>query len=203
MKRLLLIGLVLSVLISCKSEEEKEQKALVKAYEETGKAIVKASFESMSGHLKAAMEAGGPSNAIQYCNVNAVPLTDSLAKKFNVKIKRSSHILRNQKNAPDALEEYMIDLYQDLKKMKKPMEPKGILAESGDVRFFAPIMVKEQCLKCHGTVGKEVSDDTYAIIEIKYPEDQAIGYAEGDFRGIWSINFGSYEELKAKEELSE
>lgn len=199
MKKLFWVVIIFFLLVSCRSEEKKEQKAFVKAYEETGKEIVKATFETVRANLQAAIQEGGPSNAIVYCNVSALPLTDSLAKNFDVKIKRSSHKLRNPENAPDALEEYMIGLYQDLKKMKKPMEPKAMLAKNGDVRFFAPIMIKAECMNCHGNVGKEITEETYKIIQNNYPDDQATGFAVGDFRGIWSINFGQYEELKNKE----
>lgn len=198
MKRLFMIGVIFSLLISC-SEEKKEQKAFVKAYEATGKEIVKATFETIRDNLQTAIQEGGPPNAIAYCNVSALPLTDSLAKNFNVRIKRSSHRLRNQENAPDALEEYMIGLYQDLMKMKKPMEPKAMLAKDGDIRFFAPILLKAECMNCHGNVGKEITEETYNIIKVNYPDDNATGFAIGEFRGIWSINFGKYEELKEKE----
>lgn len=199
MKKLIVATLSIFLLVACGPTEKKQQKALVKEYEDTGKKIVKASFEAISAQLRAAIQDGGPANAIVYCNVNAIPLTDSLAKNFNIKISRTSHKLRNPDSAPDALEEYMIELYQDIEKMKKPMEPKAMLAKNGDVRFFAPIFVKPECLNCHGTVGREVTEETYSIIKINYPDDNATGFSEGDFRGIWSINFGSYEVLKEKE----
>ena len=198
MRSLLLTTLVLFFLVSCKSEEKKKQQAIMKEFTEVGDNIAKVSFESLSGNLKAAARqpAGGITNAIQFCNMNALPLTDSLSKTFNAKIKRSSLKLRNPGNQPDSLEAYMLDLYLQIQKMKKPMVSKTLLANNNEVRYFAPIFLKSQCLKCHGVIGQDVADETYAIIKEHYPNDQAVGYYEGELRGIWSINFGNIDELK-------
>lgn len=198
MRVLIFLIIILFTVVSCQSEEEKKQQALMKEFTEVGNSIAKASFESLSGNLKAAarQSAGGIANAIQFCNMNALPLTDSLSKTFNAKIKRSSLKLRNPANQADSLEAYMLDLYTQILRMKKPMVGKTLLANNGDVRYFAPIMLKSQCLKCHGTVGQDIKDETYAIIKEHYPNDQAVGYQEGNLRGIWSINFGNIDELE-------
>ena len=202
MRSLLLTALVLLFLVSCKSEEKKQQQAIMKEFTVVGDKIAKASFESLSGNLKAAASTGGITNAIQFCNMNALPLTDSLSKTFNAKIKRSSLKLRNPSNQPDSLEAYMLDLYLQIQKMKKPMVSKTLLTNNNEVRYFAPIILKSQCLKCHGIVGRDVADETYSIIKEHYPNDQAVGYYEGQFRGIWSINFGNIDELEKAEDPS-
>ena len=175
----------------------------MKEFTEVGQSIVKVSFESLSGNLKAAANNGGLSNAIQFCNVNAIPLTDSLSKNFNVKIKRSSLKLRNLNNYPDSLEAYMLDLYVQIQKMKKPMVGKALLANNNDVLYFAPIILKSECLKCHGSVGSDIKDETYALIKNLYPKDEAVGFQEGELRGIWSLNFGNIDELEKAKPASE
>ena len=191
---ILFVALILSA--SCSSEEEKELQALMEEFTEVGHKITKVSFASWSGNLKAAMTTGGPENAIKYCNVNAQPLTDSLSKVFNARIKRTSLKLRNPLNRPDSLEAYMLDLYAQIQKMQKPMVGKTLLSKENEVRYFAPIIIKAQCLLCHGTVGREVAEETYALIKNYYPDDQATGYGEGQLRGIWSINFGPIDQLE-------
>lgn len=203
MRFLALVFLVATMMISCKSEEKKQQQAIMKEFTEVGQSIVQVSFESLSGNLKAAAKNGGLSNAIQFCNVNAMPLTDSLSKNFNVKIKRSSLKLRNLNNYPDSLEAYMLDLYVQIQKMKKPMVGKAILANNNDVRYFEPIFLKADCLKCHGTVGSDIKDETYTLIKNFYPKDEAVGFQEGELRGIWSINFGNIDELEKAKPASE
>jgi len=202
MRTLLLLFLISITFYSCKSDEEKKQKALMEEYTEVGDKIAKISFESLSGNLKAAMKKGGVDSAVRFCNRVALPLTDSLSKTFEVKIKRTALKLRNPQNEPDTLEAYMLDLYLQIQKMQKPMVGKALLANNNDVRYFAPIFLKKQCLKCHGTVGQEVTNDTYELIKKHYPNDQAIGFMEGELRGIWSINFGNINELKLKEETT-
>ncbi len=196
MKNTLIIAVAFLLLLSCSSEEKKAQKALMNQVTLAGDKVVAVSFESLSGHLKAAASEGGIENAIDYCNINALPLTDSLSRSFDVDIKRTSAQLRNPANSPDSLEAYMLDLYQQILKMKKPMVGKALLTKNNEVRYFAPIMVKAQCLNCHGTVGQQVSDSTYSLIQARYPADAATGYNEGQLRGLWSINFGDYESVK-------
>ena len=200
MRPILISIVAMLTVISCQSDEEKQQQAIMKECTVVGDKIAMASFESLSGNLKAAASNGGITNAIQFCNMNALPLTDSLSKTFNAKIKRSSLKLRNPGNQPDSLEAYMLDLYLQIQKMKKPMVGKTLLANNGDVRYFAPIMLKSQCLKCHGVIGQDIKDETYAIIKEHYPIDQAVGFQEGELRGIWSINFGNIEELEKSTE---
>jgi len=181
---------------SCSSDEEKAMQSLMREVTLAGDKVATVSFESLSGHLKGAMSTGGVENAINYCNLNALALTDSLAQDFSVQIKRTSTQLRNPLNKPDSLEAYMLDLYEQILKMKKPMVGKAILTKTNEVRYFAPIMVKPQCLTCHGFVGHQVADSTYSLIKSRYPADEAVGYSEGQLRGIWSINFGDYESVK-------
>ena len=202
--RILLFSIVIMLtVISCQSDEEKQQQAIMKEFTAVGDKIAMASFESLSGNLKAAASTGGIANAIQFCNMNALPLTDSLSKTFNAKIKRSSLKLRNLGNQPDSLEAYMLDLYAQILKMKKPMVGKTLLTNNNDVRYFAPIILKSQCLKCHGVIGQDVKNETYAIIKEHYPNDAAVDFKEGDLRGIWSINFGNIDELEKSTEETE
>ena len=58
-------------------------------------------------------------------------------------------------------------------------------------------------MKCHGTVGQEIANDTYTLIKEHYPIDAAVGFEEGDLRGIWSINFGKIDNLKKSEDYVE
>lgn len=203
MRALLFSIVILFVATACQSDEEKLQQAIMKEFTEVGNNIARVSFEAISGNLKAAASDGGVTNAIQFCNMNALPLTDSLSKIFNAKIKRSSLRLRNPGNQPDSLEAYMLDLYLQIQKMRNPLVGKTLLANNGDVRYFAPIILKAQCLKCHGVIGTDIKDETYAIIKEHYPIDQAVDFQEGELRGIWSINFGNIDQLKKSTEQAE
>ncbi len=195
MKKIYSLLLALTVLLACQTEEEKQKSALVKAYTRVGDQITKQSFASLSGRLKAAMKEGGPIYAIQFCNEQALPLTDSLSKAFQVKIKRTSLRLRNEQNTPDSLELYMLGLYEQIEKMQKPLVSKAMITHDQRLRYFAPIRLKPQCLQCHGAVGREVADSVYAVIKEKYPNDKATGFQVGQLRGMWSLDFGPADQL--------
>ena len=124
MKNTLVLAIVALLFFACTSEEKKEQQALMKQVTVAGDNLATVAFQSLSGHLKGAMSEGGIENAINYCNLNAMPLTDSLSRNFDVTIKRTSTNLRNPANKADTLETYMLELYQDILKMRKPMVAK-------------------------------------------------------------------------------
>lgn len=158
------------------------------AYMLKGKAVAKATFNTLSQTLQSKIKAGGIPEAIDYCNLAALPLTDSIAKANNVLIRRVSTKTRNQSNRPSAHEESVIAQYsEEIEQGRKAVAQIEVVGS--DVYFTAPIIVKPLCLNCHGTPGEELAFSNYNLIKAKYPKDQAINYGEGDLRGIWSIQF--------------
>lgn len=158
-------------------------------YIEKGKKVAATSFKAMSGELKAALQRGGVEEAIKYCNVEAIPITDSLSHAFIAEIRRTSLKPRNPDNAPDSLESLILVDYIEQFQRGGTLKPMLRLVEVDTVLFTAPIMILPLCLNCHGTPGENILDTNYRIIHNLYPSDQAIGYKEGDFRGMWSIRF--------------
>lgn len=180
----------LAFLFACNNSEEKikvvtptEEEYLIK-----GKEIAETTFNILSSNLKNAMDEGGLENALAFCNVNAMPLTDSLSDYYNVSIKRVSHKPRNLINEPTPQEQHVIDDYLTLGALEnmKPMIAKN---EQQNIVFYAPIPTKGLCLNCHGIVGETLSLERYEVIKKFYPNDNAVGFKEGDFRGMWSITF--------------
>ena len=51
------------------------------------------------------------------------------------------------------------------------------------------IFVNDLCLKCHGKIGEELTQENADLIKKYYPNDLAVGYGKGGFRGVWSIGF--------------
>ena len=188
-----LIGLVLVGLVSCNSNTTKVptgQEPVVSSedqYLERGLAITSLTFETMSGHLKGALQAGGVSNAVKYCSLAADPLVDSLSKANEVRIRRTSHKLRNANNKPSQQEMMVIEDY-----LSDPDLRMAQVATTGNtVHFYSPILIMDNCLKCHGVIDTDVLASDYAIIKELYPDDQAIGFKLGDLRGIWSLEFSN------------
>jgi hypothetical protein len=92
---------------------------------------------------------------------------------------------RNPKNKADP------QALKAMKKFARESELQGfwmIDSRSGKdgFRYFKRITVEPACLACHGE--KEKRPD---FIKTKYPDDSAFGFASGDLRGVYSINFQS------------
>ncbi|NND34403.1 MAG: DUF3365 domain-containing protein [Saprospiraceae bacterium] len=197
MKKLVISGAVFSLvlLFACTSNtsesenKEGDQRELEARYLEKGIDVTAKTFKTMSGHLMQAMQEGGIANAVKFCNLNAYALVDSIARSQNVTIKRTSHKLRNKKNGPDPDEEKVIQDYLTQNEIPAPR----VRIQEKSIRYFAPIHVIDNCLKCHGTFNSTLKSSDYAVIQELYPEDQAIGFEVGDLRGIWSLEFARNE----------
>jgi hypothetical protein len=182
---------VLILLAQCSSEKKdgeltssEESKFL-----EQGKSIASATFTALSGKLTAAIEEKGISGAVEYCNIAAMPLVDSLSKANNATIRRTSLRVRNPENAPNNWERGILADFET--KMQNGEEPKPVvkLVDERTVAFAAPIKTLPLCVKCHGEIGTGIVASDYLTIKKLYPEDEAIGFQEGQLRGMWSITF--------------
>lgn len=184
------IALLISILIlaSCQSTKKQapENAAL---YLEQGQEISMKSFMALSGEVKAQMKSGGVPAALEYCNVHALPLTDSLSKAQGVSIKRTSLKLRNPENAPTEDELEVLKNYEKKLLAQEPVEPIVLTDSDNNAHYYSPIFLNQLCLNCHGTPGKEIETSNYVMVKSLYPEDEAIGYSTGDWRGMWSITF--------------
>jgi hypothetical protein len=170
---------------SCESSFEKEETlAPTVGNVELGKEIAGKSFLALSTTLQSVMQTEGPVAAIQYCNVHAIPLIDSLSQAHDVLIKRTSLRVRNPEDAPNQEEIGVLNEFQTI-------------VSNGDIpvakmvgnSFYAPIFIQDGCLVCHGVPGEKLSYDLHTKILALYPSDAAFGYQAGDLRGMWSIIF--------------
>ncbi|HEY9169610.1 MAG TPA: DUF3365 domain-containing protein [Lutibacter sp.] len=185
MKNLLIILIFMATLSCGNSLTEKEKQE----YTNKGKEIAQNSFNALSEKLTAQMKLGGPAQAIPFCNVEAIPLTQQLSDKYEVTIKRTSDKLRNSANKPSERELEIINTYHQLISSNQAAKPIVEVDSNNKKHFYAPIIMKANCLTCHGKNEEFMGVKTDSIIKSLYPNDKAIGYNEGDLRGIWSITF--------------
>ncbi len=165
-------------------DQEKDQ------YLKKGTEITSKAASTLSTQLKGAMAEGGIENAIQYCNLMANPLVDSLKTLYKAEIRRTTLQARNSGNLPAINEKKMLLAYQNDHELKQELIARIEMLEDGSIAYYAPIMVNSPlCLNCHGEPGKTMTYENNELIKSLYPDDEAIGYHEGDFRGIWSITF--------------
>ena len=199
---LLLLGAMIWLMMQCAEPNSSQESAISEVdrqfpttltseeeaqYLKQGKQVVGATFSALSSSLMKAMQEGGVPRAVTYCQVNALPITDSLAVTHQARIKRTSNKIRNPKNAPTSLEISILADYQKAVDQEGIPQPRVALVDQQTVAYYAPIFIMEPCLKCHGQVGKTISQEDYTLIQSKYPEDQATNYQLGALRGIWSV----------------
>ena len=177
-------------LVSCQSSSSEQTTATdlsdskTRDYLTEGKKITATAFAALSSKLQSAMQEGGVANAVSYCNVAALPLIDSLSKANDVRIKRTSLKYRNPADAPTEAEIEVLNTFADQLQTEKTLSP--IVIEHD---FYAPILIAQPCLKCHGKIGETLAESDYKHILKAYPEDNAINYIPGDLRGMWVVSF--------------
>ncbi|MCI5221744.1 MAG: DUF3365 domain-containing protein [Candidatus Electrothrix sp. AR4] len=88
---------------------------------------------------------------------------------------------RQDDNAPDGFE------LTAIKEFKGDNKLEFVERYEGDTyRYARPVMVQQECLKCHG----DPKDAPVAVIE-KYGSEKAFGYKVGEIRGIISVSLPS------------
>ena len=186
MKKFVILIAVIGLISSCKQGLTGQEKT---TYITKGKEIAQATFKKMGGEVTKMMQEGGVAKAMPYCNAKAISLTQSMAKQYGVHIKRTSDKLRNTDNKADEEEAKVIEDYKALIAQSK--KPHAIVTKDkkGHPHFYAPIIIQKKCLTCHGEIGKTLKRESDSIIKVLYPSDKAVGFKEGDLRGIWSITF--------------
>ncbi|MDX1639679.1 MAG: DUF3365 domain-containing protein [Balneolaceae bacterium] len=154
-----------------------------------GRQIASSAFQALSSNLKQAIVVEGVSGALKFCNIEAMPLTESLSTHFGVELRRASHRPRNPSNQPDSLE--MVTIRKYLQQLDLDNEPEPVVyADSRRIAFHAPIRISTGlCLNCHGRPGNEIATEDLKLIQSLYPQDEATGFEMGELRGIWSITF--------------
>jgi hypothetical protein len=157
---------------------------------EKGRSIAGASFQTLMARVTSAMQEGGPAHAVQYCSLQALPLVDSLSQEHGVRIRRTSDRVRAPHDRPDADERRALEHYLHRLEIGEEASSPVVYVVGDSVAYYQPIfIVSPNCLKCHGTPDVELDASAYAEIQRLYPQDEAIGYSEGEFRGLWSLRW--------------
>jgi len=158
---------------------------------EIGESSAMALLKSLKGSLESAISEGGPVNAIQFCNQEAIPLTTEVQENLGrgLEIKRTTFKYRNPDNAPDSFEEEALHYFEQLGEESGELPEYYIqqIEESGEHRYYKPLPVGGLCLTCHGDLD-QIDPAVQEVIAEKYPDDLAVGYKEGDFRGVVRVS---------------
>lgn len=157
---------------------------------QAGDSIAMQAQKTLVGALMKQLNEQGSTAALSFCNVHAIPLTDSLSRRFKCHIQRISEKNRNPDNAPATDQDRaVLQQYSEQHGAGQPLKS-VVKTEQGKPVCYKPIMVAmPACLQCHGTPGADISSETAQLLGEKYPADRATGYKQGDFRGAWKITF--------------
>ena len=158
-----------------------------------GKPAAEALMTALKTELVSAMREGGPVHAIDFCSERALALTDEVGKGLNgLGLKRTTLKPRNSANAPDEMELEVLQIFNRLPREAQPaiQVQKVQRGEDTIYRYYQPLYVASLCLTCH---GERVPSAVQKVLAERYPNDEATGYREGDFRGLIRVEIPAAE----------
>jgi hypothetical protein len=140
--------------------------------------VLLAPFKSQLVEALTTAVAEGPVHAVEFCTTKAPQIATELSTD-GVAMGRTSHRLRNPKNAP---EPWMEPLLAEYEASPDVQDPKAVRLPDGRIGYVEPIYLKPVCLVCHGDAVPDAVGETLARL---YPSDKATGFEVGDFRGMF------------------
>lgn len=132
-----------------------------------------------------AIQKGGTQYAVEFCNLEASSIIDSLNQQYDCTISRISVKNRNSNAGLSSTHEK--ELWQIFQKGELT---DTIIPSNTNLVFYKPIKIgMPACLKCHGNPESDIDNATRQRLQELYPKDLATGYKLNDFRGLWKIEF--------------
>lgn len=157
-------------------------------YGERGLKYALSTKQVLGKNLMGKIQKEGTLAALEFCNIEAFPLTDSMAVYHNAKIKRVTDKPRNSKNKANNEEVKYINIFKN--EVANNKESKPIVVKTSEVvKVYYPIKTNGMCLQCHGTPKTQILEKTFSKIKELYPNDKAVGYDINEVRGIWNVSF--------------
>jgi hypothetical protein len=146
---------------------------------------------SLRTTLEKQLAAYGLAGAVFVCADTAQDLSDTVAARQGIGIRRVSERWRNPKDEPDVYELTVLALFADALRettLTDQSEHAGVVIEDGArvFRYMKPIRMQGMCVACHGQPARMDPAVMKALAE-RYPADRATGYAVGDLRGAVSV----------------
>ncbi len=143
----------------------------------------------LQGELVKAMQAGGPTNAIEVCNTRAGEIAAEVSAKQHFTMKRVSLKNRNPDNAANQWQRAVLKEFELRAKKGEPAidltYADFVATDTGkQFRFMKAIPAGRICMKCHGT---KIKPAVQAELNTLYPDDKAHGYSVGDIRGAFVV----------------
>ncbi|WP_103663785.1 c-type heme family protein [Gracilimonas amylolytica] len=174
------------IFVGCGNKQEELTETEQTEYLEKGQDLATETQKVLGSNLMKAINEGGPINALEFCNIQAYPLTDSMATALKAHITRVTDKPRNQANIDNKDELTYIASFKEKLGAGEQVSP-DISVMDGKVTGYYPIITNQMCMQCHGSENDQINEETLAKIKELYPNDQATGYGAGELRGIWVV----------------
>lgn len=193
MRNIILVSITLLLLvIACSPKQERESQEIADFeypnYASLGDSISLIAQQTLVKALLQQIQSGGAVHAITFCSEKASVLTDSLFKIYDCGIRRVAKKNRNPENELNESEIQIFSEYEMQLANKEKLTPK-VIHQENEILYYKPIILgMQQCLSCHGNLDT-IEDGVKNILAEKYPNDKAIGFKEGDLRGMWKLIF--------------
>ena len=170
------------------ADSPKSEKATAVKYVDNAEIQAKGmkQIKGLVGTVKPALKGAMKSDktgmeALKMCTTTA----QEMGKKYNATLPEDSSIrrtalkYRNPNNKPDATDVEVMEKLKADKTFDKPL-----VVDMGDsFRVYKALPVKKPCLVCHGDT-KKMSSSMLETLKKNYPDDMAVNFKEGDFRGV-------------------
>jgi hypothetical protein len=135
------------------------------------------------------MKTGGPIAALQECNIQAQPITESNALASGWRVSRTSLKVRNTNNVPDDWERKILLQFEEQRAAGNDLSKTEYseVLNKGDkavFRYMKPIITAGLCVSCHGS---DLSSEITSKLQVLYPDDKATGFKINDIRGAYSL----------------
>jgi len=184
MKSLISIILLSLLMSGCISQQKDNNPEIFKKGAEISGKLAK----SIMTKLNSEIQENGLPGAINYCSLQALPITDSISKMEKVEISRVSHKFRNPINAANNKEIEMIEKYISQQQKGEQLVAQ-VVNKNGQTIYYSPIVLGSPlCLSCHGDYNK-IDADVQKILSEKYPDDKAVNFNLNEIRGMFKIVF--------------
>jgi len=125
-----------------------------------------------------------PATAIAVCRTEAPAIAKAVAPA-GVTVGRATRKPRNPANLATGWQAVALDHFEERAARGAGLEgaSRSTTLPDGRIGYAEPLMVQPLCLTCHGRAN-DLAPAIRDALAVRYPADQATGYAVGDLRGV-------------------
>jgi hypothetical protein len=151
------------------------------------RALADAFQQQLGGDLQTAMARGGPIEAVSVCREVAPAIAEQFSAQSQADVGRTALRVRNPENAADPQARSILEEFERRLAVDPDTLPEHFAAAAdGSARYLRAIVLQPMCAACHGEV---LAPEVVGAVARHYPDDQATGFAVGDLRGAFLIDW--------------